>query len=90
MKKAKTDHLTAARRAGTDALAALREDRIDTRDILELRDCSGERRGALFRPVKQQITLRLDADVIDWFRRHPEHDEGYQTRINRALREYVA
>jgi uncharacterized protein (DUF4415 family) len=33
--------------------------------------------------------LRLDADLIDWFRRHPEGDEGYQTRINRALREYV-
>jgi uncharacterized protein (DUF4415 family) len=41
------------------------------------------------RPIKQQITLRLDADLIDWFRRHPEGDEGYQTRINRVLREYV-
>ena len=45
--------------------------------------------GHLNRPVKQQITLRLDADVIDWFRRHPEREEGYQTSINRALREYV-
>jgi len=37
--------------------------------------------------VKQQITLRLDADVVAWFRsRAPK---GYQTSINRALREHV-
>jgi len=90
MKKAKADQLSAAQRAEAEALAALPEDRINTRDIPEQRDWSGARRGALFRPVKQQITLRLDADLIDWFRRHPERDEGYQTSINRALREYVA
>jgi len=28
--------------------------------------------------VKQKITLRLDADLIDWFRRHPEREDGYQ------------
>jgi len=90
MKKAKADQLSAAQRAEAEALAALPEDRINTRDIPEQRDWSGARRGALFRPVKQQITLRLDADLIDWFRCHPEPDEGYQTSINRALREYVA
>jgi uncharacterized protein (DUF4415 family) len=90
MKKATSDHLTPEQRAETDALAALPENEINTRDIPEQRDWSDARRGALFRPVKQQITLRLDADLIDWFRRHPERDEGYQTSINRALREYVA
>ena len=90
MKKAKSNPLTAAQRAETDALAALPEDQINTRDVPEQRDWSGARRGVLFRPVKQQITLRLDADLIDWFRRHPEPNEGYQTSINRALREYVA
>jgi uncharacterized protein (DUF4415 family) len=39
--------------------------------------------------VKQQLTLRLDADVVAWFKNHTTSDEGYQTRINRALREYV-
>jgi len=41
------------------------------------------------RPIKQQLTLRLDADVIDWFKTHATSGEGYQTHINRALREYV-
>jgi BrnA antitoxin of type II toxin-antitoxin system len=48
------------------------------------------KRGMFYRPVKQQITLRLDADLIDWFKTHPVLDEGYQTTINRALREYVS
>jgi uncharacterized protein (DUF4415 family) len=89
MKKAISDHLTTEQRAEIDALVALPDDQIDTSDIPEQRDWSGARRGVFFRPMKQQITLRLDADLIDWFRRHPEGDEGYQTRINRALREYV-
>jgi uncharacterized protein (DUF4415 family) len=90
MKKASRDHLTPEQQAEIDALAALPEDQIKTGEIPEQRDWSGARRGALFRPVKQQITLRLDADVLDWFRRRPERGEGYQTGINRALREYMA
>lgn len=48
-------------------------------------------RARFYRPVKQQITLRLDADVISWFKRHSDdpNGQGYQTSINRALREYV-
>ena len=88
MKKVTSD-LTPERQAELKALAALSDDEINTAAIPEQRDWSGARRGALFRPVKQQITLRLDADLIDWFRRHPKPDEGYQTSINQALREYV-
>jgi uncharacterized protein (DUF4415 family) len=40
--------------------------------------------------VKKQLTLRLDADVIEWFRTRAPNGEGYQTSINSALREYVA
>jgi uncharacterized protein (DUF4415 family) len=90
MKKAISDHLTPEQQAEIDALAALPEDQIKTGEMKEQRDWSGGRRGVLFRPIKQQITLRLDADVLDWFRRHPQRGEGYQTSINRALREYVA
>jgi len=36
-----------------------------------------------YRPIKKPITLRLDADVLAWFRRDGRH---YQTRINSALR----
>jgi uncharacterized protein (DUF4415 family) len=90
MKKAISDRLTPEQHAEIDALAMLREEDIKTDNMPEQRDWRGARRGVLFRPVKQQITLRLDADVLDWFRRGPKDEEGYQTRINRALREYVA
>ena len=72
-----------------ESLAELPDDAIDTSDAPELLDWSGAKRGMFYRPLKQQLTLRLDADVVAWFRRHTTVNEGYQTRINRALREYV-
>jgi uncharacterized protein (DUF4415 family) len=36
-----------------------------------------------YRPIKKPVTLRLDADVLAWFKKS---GRGYQTRINRALR----
>ena len=90
MKKGRADRLTPAQQAEIDALAALPDNKIDTRDMPEVRDWSGARRGVFFRPIKQQLTLRIDADVIAWFKSHTPNGEGYQTRINRALREYVA
>lgn len=91
MKKA-TSKLTPEQQAELKALAALPDERINTGDVPEVTDWSGARRGMFYRPVKRQLTLRLDADVIEWFREHaPKGDgEGYQTRINRALREYVS
>ena len=89
MKKRRSDQLTPAQQAELTALAALPDDEIDTRDMPEVRDWSGAQRGLFFRPIKQQLTLRLDADVIAWFKRHTPQGQGYQTRINRALREYV-
>jgi uncharacterized protein (DUF4415 family) len=89
MKKATSKRLTRAQRAELKSLAALRDEAIDTSDAPELIDWSGARRGLFYRPVKQQLTLRLDADVVAWFKNHTTPDEGYQTRINRALREYV-
>jgi uncharacterized protein (DUF4415 family) len=89
MKKATSKRLTRAQRAELKSLAALRDEAIDTSDAPELIDWSGARRGLFYRPVKQQLTLRLDADVVAWFKNHTTSDEGYQTRINRALREYV-
>ena len=34
---------------------------------------------------KKTVTMRLDADLLEWFRRRP----GYQTRINAVLRAYM-
>ena len=81
--------LTEDQRAELQALEGLPEDQINTTDIPEILDWSDARRGVFYRPVKQQITLRLDADVVAWFKAHVHHGRGYQTDINRALREHV-
>lgn len=72
-----------------EALANLSDEAIDTSDVPEIPDWSGARRGLLYRPVKQQITLRLDADVVSWFKAKAPNGRGYQTEINRVLREHA-
>jgi uncharacterized protein (DUF4415 family) len=89
MRKGTSKRLTREQRAELKSLAALHDDVIDTSEAPEILDWSGAKRGLFYRPVKQQLTLRLDADVVAWFKSHTTSDEGYQTRINRALREYV-
>ena len=88
MKKAHTD-LTDEQIAELDALAELPDDEIDTSDIPEILDWSGGQRGVFYRPIKQQITLRLDSDIVAWFKFKAKEGRGYQTDINRALREHV-
>ena len=58
---------------------------IDFSDIAELDD-SFFREAQWKPPVKKSVTIRLDADVLDWFR---AQGPGYQTRINRLLRRYM-
>lgn len=58
----------------------------DTRDIPEVRDWDGAVRGRFYRPVKKAISLRLDADVLAWFK---TRGEKYQSKINEVLREYM-
>ena len=41
---------------------------------------------ALLKEAKQQITLRIDADVLEWFR---ASGSGYQSRMNAVLKAYV-
>jgi uncharacterized protein (DUF4415 family) len=89
MKKVTSKPLAAKQRAELAALAKLPDDRIDTREMPEVRDWTGAKRGVFYRPVKQQLTLRIDADVVAWFKDHAPNGEGYQTDINRALRQYV-
>ena len=72
------------------ALAAMPDDQIDTSDIPEVTDWSGFQRGRFYKPVKQSLTLRLDADLIAWFKAHAgPGGRGYQTAINTALRQHV-
>ena len=78
--------LTAEQRANLEELAKRPEREIDTSDIPEWTDEQWKRavRGGMYRPVKQAVSLRLDADVIAWLKKD---GEGYQTRANRLLRE---
>lgn len=58
------------------ALEDLPEDQVDTTDAPEILDWSDARRGVFYRPVKQQITLRIDADIIAWFKAHARDGRG--------------
>ncbi|MGA7081249.1 MAG: BrnA antitoxin family protein [Terriglobales bacterium] len=68
------------------ALAALPDDQIDTSDIPELPPEAWKDavRGRFYRPVKQPISMRLDADVVAWLKKR---GKGYQTRVNSILRQ---
>ena len=56
-------------------------------------DFSRGKRGAVIPapPGKTRITIRLDTEILDWFRRqvHTAGGGNYQTLINDALREHV-
>lgn len=80
----------AARREQLERLAALPDDQIDTSDIPEITDeqWATARRGHLYRPLKKPVTIRIDADVLAWFKEHAAGG-GYQTEINRVLRRHV-
>ncbi|MGW8138395.1 BrnA antitoxin family protein (plasmid) [Sphingomonas zeae] len=74
-----------------DRLADLPDNRIDTTDIPEASAEAWKHayRPDLYRPVKKPVTLRLDADVLAWFKQHAK-GRGYQTEINQVLRRYMA
>lgn len=81
--------LTPEQQAQLQAIDALPDDQIDLSDMPEKLDWSKAKRGQFYRPLKQQLTVRFDADVIDWFRHHTGPERGYQTRMNAVLREYM-
>ena len=72
------------------ALRDLPDESIDLTDMPEQSiDWSTAVRGGLYRPRKQRITIMLDADVLDHFKKKAKGERGYQTAINSALREHV-
>lgn len=77
--------LTEAQRLNLAALAALPDEDIDFSDAPPLTDAqmAGTERGRFYRPVKHQITARVDADVLEWLK---SYGKGYQSRINAILR----
>ncbi len=85
MKRGNLQPLTAKLQAELDALAAMSDSEIDCTEMPSITDWSNAVRGPFYRPIKRRLSLRVDADVLDWFQRQ---EQGYQTRVNSALREY--
>jgi uncharacterized protein (DUF4415 family) len=77
---------TEGQRRQLAALAKMPEGAIDVSDVPELGAAKWKDavRGRFYRPVKQAVSLRLDADVIAWLKKD---GDGYQTRANQMLRE---
>src|SRR5438132_13826907 len=80
--------LTAKQKRELAALATLPDEQIETSDIPELPPAAWKDavRGRFYRPVKQAVSMRLDADVIAWLKKR---GKGYQTRANRILRQHM-
>lgn len=79
--------LTAKKRASLRRLAQRPDREIDLSDIPEIRQFPAEAViGKFYRPKKQSVTLRLDADVLAWLK---SSGEGYQTRVNKYLRQLM-
>ncbi len=68
-----------------ERLAQVDDKDIDTSDIPELDD-EFFKNAQLTVPSKQSVTLRVDSDVLAWFK---SQGKGYQTRINKLLRSYM-
>jgi uncharacterized protein (DUF4415 family) len=71
------------------ALREMRDDEIDLSDAPEVSPSTRGVRGRFYKPVKQHLSLRIDADVVDWFKHSGDDVRGYQSRINKALRDYM-
>jgi uncharacterized protein (DUF4415 family) len=78
--------LTARQRREIQALVATPEGKIDTSDVPELPPGAWKNavQGRWYRPVKQAVSIRLDADVLAWLK---AKGSGYQTKVNGLLRE---
>jgi uncharacterized protein (DUF4415 family) len=73
--------LTNAQKAELNALKTLPDSDVDYTDAPAMSDVAWQNteRGRFYKPIKQQITARLDADVLAWLK---SQGEGYQARIN--------
>ena len=75
-----------ALRAELAAMLAKPESEINFADIPETvaADWAGAQLGKFYRPLKKQLTVRIDADVLEWLK---ADGSGYQSRLNQILRE---
>ena len=78
--------LTKKQRYEIEALASMSDGEIDTSEIPEVADWENPVIGKFYRPVKKQVSLRLDADMLELFK---VQGGKYQAHINQVLRRYM-
>jgi uncharacterized protein (DUF4415 family) len=81
--------ITAKLAAELKALRELPDSEIDYSDIPLKLDWHNAEVGKFYRPLKKIVSLRVDADILDWFK-HKADGKQYTTIMNRALRSYIA
>ena len=88
MKKSATYAVSPRMRKELQRLAASDRRGVDSNDpdVPSVAEWDGFVRGKFYRPVKEPVTIRIDADVLAWFR---SFGGKYQTRINQVLRGYM-
>ena len=80
--------LTADQRKQLEYIDNLPDDQIDFSDIPEMTEHKGPVYvGLMYRPGKTSVTIRLDSDMVEWFK---AQGKGWQTKMNWALRLYFA
>ena len=83
--------LTEEQKAELKALEEMQEEDIDLSDIPDRPlDWPPPKRGLFYQPIKQQVTLRLDEYVIDWFEENYPDETGRHETVNQALIEYIS
>ena len=80
--------LTKTQAAEIQKLAALTDADIDTTEMPELttQQLEAAQVARFYKPLKKPVTIRLDADVLEWFK---THYDKYQTNVNQILREHM-
>ena len=69
-----------------EELAAMPDDEIDTSDIPELTDDFWTNARVRFPSEgKERLTIRIDEEVVEWFR---SQGRGYQSKMNAVLRSF--
>ena len=82
--------LTEEQKAELEALEKLSDDDIDVSDIPERDiDWSTAKIGMHYKPDWQDVTLRVDQNVIDWFEEHAGNFESAHRDINQVLMNHI-
>jgi len=86
MRENEGDIMKESKKHRLEEIEKIQDNEIDYSDIPELDDSFWNNATIVYPENKKPITLRLDTDVLEWFR---STGKGYQTRINAILKSYV-